>query len=510
MKDAGKTAIGSHELSHDTFDDARVEVPLFTCHTMLRKIRPKYQSSDMTVTTSRARWLAMGFLCLGSFINLLDVTIVTVALPRIQSDLAATPTQLEWVAAIYVLALAAGLLPMGRFGDSWGRKHLFIWGMIGFTLASAACAGASSITMLIGARLAQGLSAAVMVPQVLAILNVTFPPEEKTRVFGLFAAVSSLASVAGPVLGGGLIALDPWGLDWRAIFMVNVPLGGVAVIGSMFTVPRERSLSQAVDWTGAALFALTTVCLVLPLIEGRAMGWPWPIIALLVVAFPLAGLTVGHMLRRDRRGRTALIPTILLRNASFLQGLCRVVFVFSGIPGFFLVLTVYLQSTLGLTPLQSGLSTAAFPMGVMAASMNAARLGDWPLPRRIGVGAGLLVTGMVLTAQVLLQIGAGIAPWHLTVPLLVCGLGMGTVVVALFQSVMATVDTEESGAASGALQAFQQIGAALGIAIVSGIYFGLSAKGAPLTAMIAACLYPMVLFALLGLDSLRKHGRIAT
>lgn len=461
----------------------------------------------MTVTTSRARWLAMGFLCLGSFINLLDVTIVIVALPRIQSDLAATPTQLQWVAAIYVLALAAGLLPMGRFGDSWGRKHLFIWGMIGFTVASAACAGATSITMLIGARLAQGLSAALMVPQVLAILNVIFPPKEKARVFGLFAAVSSLASVAGPVLGGGLIALDLWGLDWRAIFVVNVPLGIAAIVGSMLTVPADRSVSQAVDWTGTALFAVTTVCLVLPLVEGRAMGWPWPILAMIVASLPLAGLTVSHMLRRDRRHRTALIPTILLRNASFLQGLCRVVFVFSGIPGFFLVLTVYLQSILGLTPLQSGLSTAAFPLGVMAASMNASRLRDWPLPRRIGVGAGLLVAGMALTALVLFQIGAGIVPWHLTAPLLVCGLGMGMVVVALFQSVMATAAAAESGAASGALQAFQQIGAALGIAIVSGIYFGLSANGTPLPAMIAACLYPMILFALLGVDSLRKHGR---
>lgn len=464
----------------------------------------------MTAPTPRTRWLAMGFLCLGSFINLLDVTIVTVALPRIQSDLAATPTQLEWVAAIYVLALAVGLLPMGRFGDSWGRKHLFIWGMIGFTLASAACAGAWSITMLIGARLVQGLSAAVMVPQVLATLNVTFPPEEKTRVFGLFAAVSSLASVAGPVLGGGLIALDLWGLDWRAIFIVNIPLGIVALIGSMLTVPAERGPSRAVDWTGTALFALTTICLVLPLIEGRAMGWPLPIIALLVASMPLAGLTVRHMLRRDRRGRTALIPAILLQNASFLQGLCRVVFVFSSIPGFFLVLTVYLQSVLFFTPLQSGLSTAAFPVGVMAASMNASRLGDWPLPRRIGVGAGLLVAGMFMTVLALLRIGDGIAPWHLTVPLLVCGLGMGTVVVALFQSVMATAAKAESGAASGALQAFQQIGAALGIAIVSGTYFGLSANGAPLRAMIAACLFPILLFALIGLDSLRKAGRKTT
>lgn len=464
----------------------------------------------MAVTAPRARWLAMGFLCLGTFINLLDVTIVNVALPRIQFDLGGTPTQLQWVAAIYVLALAAGLLPMGRFGDSWGRKHFFVWGMIGFTLASAACAGAPSINMLIGARLAQGLSAAMMVPQVLAILNVTFSKEEKTRVVGLFAAVSGLASVAGPVLGGGLMALDPWSLDWRAVFIVNVPLGIVAIVGSVLTVAPDSPGSQKVDWIGTALFAMTTVCLVLPSVEGRAMGWPWPLIALLVAAIPLAGLTVSHVLRRERRGGAVLIPTTLLRNTSFMKGLCRVVFVFSGIPGFFLVLTVYLQSVLGLTPLQSGLATAAFPAGVMVASMSASRLNDWALPWRIGVGAGLLMTGMALTALVLWQIRTDITPWHLTAPLLSCGLGMGTVVVALFQSVMSTAAAADSGAASGALQAFQQIGAALGIAIVSSIYFGFSSNGAPLAAMIAACLYPTILFALLGLDSLRKLGRETT
>nr|WP_068240197.1 MFS transporter [Tritonibacter horizontis] len=449
----------------------------------------------------------MGFLCLGSFMNLLDVTIVTVALPRIQTDLGATPTQLEWVAVIYVLALAVGLLPMGRFGDSWGRKPLFIWGMLGFTLASAACAGATSITMLIGARLVQGLSAALMVPQVLAILHVTFPPEEKTRIIGLFAALSSLAAVAGPVVGGGLIALDPWGLHWRVIFLVNVPLGAVAIIGAGLTVPADRGVSRQVDWVGTLLFALTTVCLVLPLIEGRALDWPWQMMALLVAAIPLAGLTVSHMLRRGRHGAAVLIPTSLLRNSAFLQGLVRVVFVFSGIPGFFLVLSVYLQSGLGLTPLQSGLATAAFPVGVMVASMNAARLGDWPLSGRIGLGTGALATGLALTALVLWQAGAGIASWHLTAPLLICGLGMGTVVVALFQSVMATAPAAESGAASGAVQAFQQIGAALGIAIVGSVYFGFLTTAAPLLALMAACIYPFTLFTLLGLGSLLNHRK---
>lgn len=461
----------------------------------------------MTVTNSRSRWLAMGFLCLGSFINLLDVTIVTVALPRIQSDLSASPAQLAWVAAIYVLALAAGLLPMGRFGDSWGRKPLFIWGMIGFALASAACAAASNIALLIGARLAQGLSAAVMVPQVLAILNVTFPPEQKARVFGLFAGISSLASVSGPVLGGALIALDLWGLDWRAIFIVNLPLCIVAIVGASFTVPAERGTSRAVDWVGTALFAVTTLCLVLPLIEGRAMGWPWWLVATLVASVPLAGVTLNHMLRRGRRGHTVLISTDLLRNRSFLWGLGRVVFVFSGIPGFFLVLTVYLQATLGFTPLQSGLTTAAFPVGVMVASMSANRLRNWPLSRRIGCSAVLLTAGMALTALGVWRMGRDMEPWHLTAPLLVSGLAMGTVVVALFQSVMATAAAHDSGAASGALQAFQQIGAALGIAIVSGIYFSLSEGGAPLPAMIAACFYPMILFALLGLSNLRKLKR---
>lgn len=360
--------------------------------------------------------------------------------------------------------------------------------------------------MLIGARLAHGVFAAMMVPQVLAILNVTFPPEQKTRVFGIFGAVSSLASVAGPVLGGGLIALDPWGLDWRAIFIVNVPLGLVAIVGAALTIPPAEAASRKVDWIGTGLFALTTVCLILPLIEGRTIGWPWPIIALLVASLPLAALTALYMRRRDRNGQAVLIPAVLVQNTSFMRGLGQIVIVFSGVPGFFLVLTIYLQSALDLTPLQSGFATAAFPAGVMAASMSASRLNGWPLYRRIGFGAGLLASGMVLTATVLSHVGAGVMPWHLTLPLAICGLGMGTAVVALFQSVMAAAPASESGAASGAMQAFQQVGAALGIAVISAIYFGFSATGDTLHAILLACLYPVIVFTLLGVVTLRKKA----
>lgn len=219
----------------------------------------------MTITTTEnqsgtaqlqsGRWAAALVLFLASFMNLMDVTIVNVALPAIQADFSASSTQLEWVAAIYVLAFAAGLLPFGRFGDIFGRKRMFVMGVAGFTVGSALCGLAPGIGFLIGARAIQGIAGAMMVPQVLAIVHVIFPPAEKGRVFGLFGAVTSLGAVAGPVLGGALISADILGLDWRPIFLINLPLGVAALIGSIYLVPNV-SPHHACDRTGLGWHSL--------------------------------------------------------------------------------------------------------------------------------------------------------------------------------------------------------------------------------------------------------------
>lgn len=420
------------------------------------------------------RWAALAVLFLASFMNLIDVSITNVALPRIQAETNATSTQLEWVAAVYVLALAVGLLPFGRFGDVFGRRRLFIVGLSGFTLASLLCGIAPGIVSLIAARAFQGLAAAMMVPQVLAIVHVIFPPAEKARVFGLFGTISSLGVVVGPIVGGALISADIAGLGWRLAFLINIPLGISALIGAVRLVPELKTDTKTTpDWIGTALFSCAALLLVLPLIEGRVLGWPWWSFAALAASVPTAFAFIAFQRIRDKCGYSTLMPPGLLADRIYLLRLLLVTLFFSGIPGLFLVLAIFLQSGFGLSALQSGLVTTPFPVGVMLASLTTERFGSRYLSLRITSGAALLSVGMIGLRIVIQSTGAEVEPYLFIAPLLVCGFGMGTAIMSLFQLTMSSVEERDAGAGSGAMQAFQHMGAALGIAIAGQIFFTL-------------------------------------
>lgn len=460
--------------------------------------------------TRQSRWAALAVLFLASFMNLIDISIVNVALPQIQADTGATPTQLEWVAAVYVLALAVGLLPFGRFGDVFGRRRMFVWGLIGFTVASAICGLAPDIVSLIAARAVQGIAAAAMVPQVLAIAHVIFPPEEKARVFGLYGTISSLGVVAGPIIGGALISADIASLGWRPAFLINIPLGIAALFGALAYVPHlDTDTDTRPDWIGSILFAAAAFLLVLPLVEGRVLGWPWWAFATLAASIPTALAFAAFERRRSARSLSALMPHGLLSNAPFLMRLGLVTLFFSGIPGLFLVLAVFLQSGFGLSALQSGLVTTPFPIGVMLASMATERFGNRRPSPRIAWGAALLVVGMIGLQFVIRSTGTALNPYAFILPLLVCGIGMGTAIMSLFQITMSSVSAQDAGAGSGAMQAFQQIGAALGIAIAGQIFFSILGDGgmeegtkiAPrfVEAATQATFYSITVFALLTL-----------
>lgn len=424
------------------------------------------------------RWAAMAVLFLASFMNIIDVSITNVALPQIQADTGATATQLEWVAAIYVLALAVGLLPFGRFGDVYGRRRLFIIGLVGFTIASLICGLAPDITTLIVARAVKGLVAAMMVPQVLAIVHVIFPPEEKSRVFGLFGTISSLGVVAGPIIGGALISADIASLGWRLAFLINIPFGVVALLGTLKFVPHlSGNANMRPDWVGTGLFAIAATLLILPLIEGRALGWPWWCFVALATSVPTAMVFSAYQRNRDARGLSALMPSALLSNRPYVIRLVLVTLFFSGVPGLFLVLAVFFQAGYGLSALESGLATTPFPVGVMLASLTTERLGDRYLSLRIASGAGLLAIGMIILLIVIRSTGTNLNPYLFILPLLICGIGMGAAVMSLFQLTMSSVSTQDAGAGSGAMQTFQQMGAALGIAIAGQIFFGILGEG---------------------------------
>ena len=418
------------------------------------------------------RWLALAVLLIASFMNLIDVTIVNVAIPSMQQNLHADASQIEWVIAAYVLAFALGLLPFGRLGDIVGRTRMFLIGVASFTAASAACGLAPSIEWLIAFRVIQGLAGAVMTPQVLAIATVTFPPEERGRSFSLFALSAGLAAVAGPLLGGVLIGANLGGLDWRPIFLVNVPVGLLALIAGWFIVPRPPGHPELKnDVVGIALFAAGMVALVYPLIEGRSYGWPlwsWGLMALSAV---LLGAFVLWERRMARANRPQLLSFSLIANPTFTLGALATAIFSSGIPAFFLVISLLLQVGYGFTPIQSGLTNTPFSVGVVLISLISGRFGSSYLRTRVALASLMLAGGILWLHFIIAGLGQSVDQFTFLPPLLLAGLGLGLGFPALFQTVLSGVPPRDAGAASGALQAFQQVGGSIGVALVGEIFF---------------------------------------
>lgn len=424
------------------------------------------------------RWIALAVLLLASFMNLIDVTIVNVALPSLQRDLGADPTHIEWVVAAYVLAFALGLLPFGRLGDIVGRTRMFLLGVVAFTIASTLCGLAPDIETLIGARVLQGLAGAMMTPQVLAIAHVTFPPEEKGRAFSYFGLSTSLAAVTGPLVGGLIIEADFWGLDWRPIFLVNIPVGIGAAIAGWYLIPRTPGHPELRnDYVGIALFALAAVLIVFPLIEGRAFGWPAWIFAMLAAALVVIAIFVIWERRRAAEGQPQLLNYSLIANPNYLLGLLITTIFASGVPAMFMVISLTVQLGFGFTPLESGLVNTPFSIGVMAVSLVIGRLGQRLLRTRLALGSLLIATGVLWLDLTLRGVDDTITHLMVIAPLFLAGLGLGLGFSGLFQSVLAGVPARDAGAGAGALQAFQQVGGAVGVAIVGQIFFSHLAAG---------------------------------
>jgi len=418
------------------------------------------------------RWLALAVLLIASFMNFIDVTIVNVAIPSMQQNLDAGASQIEWVIAAYVLSYALGLLPFGRLGDIVGRTKMFLIGVTAFSAASAFCGLAPSIEWLIAARVLQGLAGAMMTPQVLAIATVTFPPEERGQSFSLFGLAGGLAAVAGPIVGGLLIQADLGGLDWRPIFLVNVPVGILAVVLGWFIIPRPPGHpGLRNDYVGIVLFAASMVALVYPLIEGRAYAWAWwtwGLMGLAVVLFVLFVLWERRMAVQDK---PQLLNYNLIANRNFLLGALVMAVFASGIPGFFMVISILLQVGFGFTPIESGLTNTPFSVGVLVVSLVVGRFGSHYLRTRVAIAAGLLVAGMLWLHFIIANLGDAVDHWTFLPPLLIAGLGLGLGFSALFQTVLAGIPPRDAGAASGALQTFQQVGGSIGVALVGQIFF---------------------------------------
>ncbi|MBE0581066.1 DHA2 family efflux MFS transporter permease subunit [Devosia sp.] len=418
------------------------------------------------------RWLALFILLIANFMNLIDVTIVNVALPSMREGLGATDSQIEWVIAAYILAFALGLLPFGRLGDILGRTTLFLWGVAAFTAASALCGLAPNIEFLIIARVIQGLAGAAMTPQVMAIATVTFPPHERSQAFSLFGLSAGLAAVCGPLLGGVLISANLFGMDWQPIFLVNIPIGIAAVVAGWFFIPRlPGHAALRNDYVGIGLFGLGILAVVFPIVEGRAYGWPAWAFTMMAAGLMLLVAFVLWTRNRAATGQSQLLNFDLITNQQFMFGAFVVTVFSSGIPGMFMVISLLLQGGFDFTPLQSGLTNTPFSVGVLIASVIAGRFGARYLRGRLALAGALVSFGIAWLHFYIAGVTDSIDQLAFLVPLLLAGIGLGLGFSSLFQLVLANVPPRDAGAGSGALQAFQQVGGALGVAIIGQIFF---------------------------------------
>jgi EmrB/QacA subfamily drug resistance transporter len=412
-------------------------------------------------------WGPLLVVLIGTFMVFLDFFIVNVALPSIQHDLRAGTAAIQLVVAGYGLTLAACMITGGRLGDLYGRRRMFATGLALFTVASAACGLAPSATFLVIARVLQGGAAAMMAPQVLAIVGTVYAGERRARAFATYGMVMGLAGVLGQLLGGLLIKADIGGSSWRGIFLINLPVGVAGLILTWRVVPESRGERSGLDLTGTALAVTGLAATILPLVEGQQYGWPlWTWLSLGAAAV-LLGTFTAQQARRRRIGRAPLVDLALFRNRAFAVGSLAALTYTLVPPSFFFVLALYLQDGRRLSALLSGV--VFIPLG---AGFVAAMLLTQAMTARLG--RQILALGALVTAvgSVLLALTAGAASAGELLPgLAIAGFGMGMVLVPLAATVLRDVEPRQAASGAGLLATFQQVGGALGVAVVGAVFF---------------------------------------
>ncbi|HWC85229.1 MAG TPA: MFS transporter [Solirubrobacteraceae bacterium] len=437
---------------------------------------------------SPRRWLALGILLAAGFMDLLDTSIVNVAIPSIRRSLHANYAVIQWMIAGYVLAVAVALITGGRLGDMQGRKRVFLLAVAGFGLMSLACGLAPTPTFLVAARVLQGLCAAMMIPQILSVIQVSFPREEQRKALALYSSVAGVAVMSGPLLAG--LLLNVFGLGWRSIFLINVPVSVVVIFAALAVVPESRSReAQRLDLAGVSLVSSALFALVFGVIEGRELGWPGWVFALMAAAVPLLACFALYERRKERGGSSPLISITLFRQRSFSAGLVVVLVFFSGLVGFYLAFTIFLQLGLGYTPLQSALTTFPSSVGLILAAQASTRLAPRLGRSILAVGALVMAAAQVALILIVHHYGSHLSPWDVRPVIFAFGLGMGLILPSLADVVIGTVPERHAGSASGVINTGMQVGNGIGVAVIGVILF--SAIGAH-AASSAAAVTPQV------------------
>jgi len=423
--------------------------------------------------SGKRQWPALAALLTGNFVTILDLFIVNVAIPDIRASLHASFAEIQLVMVGYSAAYAVFLLNGARLGDLFGRKRMFLVGMALFTLASALCGLATSPWMLIAMRVGQGLGAAILMPQVMASLRVLFDGDARRRAFGTKGAVQGVAASVSQIIGGWLIA-HPLAADisgWRAVFLVNVPIGLVALLAARTFVAESRApVAARLDVHGAVAGAVALAMLLVPIMQGRESGWPW-----WSWVVPLASLLVfRHFVRVEQAlsaaGRVPIIEMALFRNRSFVLGVLAIFLFYTAISSYFLALTILLQFGRGLSALAAGLVFTPAAIAFFTGSLTAPRLAEHIGQRALLLGVAIFAVGLVLLAT---MARAGAATAWLVVPLVLSGFGQGMVIPLSLNTILSSVETAQAGMGAGTVTTMQAVGNAVGVTVVGVLLFSL-------------------------------------
>ena len=412
-------------------------------------------------------WAVLVVVSLGFFMTLLDLTIVNIAIPNMILKLHASLDDVLWVLNAYALVLAVLVITAGRLGDLIGPRTMFVAGITVFTVASAACGFAPGPGWLIGFRAVQGIGAAMLIPQTLALVTMTFPADRRGAAFGVWGAVAGLATIAGPTLGGLLVTA----FDWRWIFFVNLPIGAAVLAVTFFIIPGfQPGRRHRFDIAGVGLASLALLAICYGLVEGQRYNWGTVtsfISIPLIIAVGVVLLGVFLLVQKMRQDREPLVPFALFRSRNFtlmnwVSGTLSI-----GMLGIFLPLTIYLQSALGFSALKAGLTLAPSSVVMIILAPVFGRLTD-----KIG-GKYILFSGLILFAVgmgwVVLIATAHSAWYDFLAPLIVAGLGMGGTFAPMTTTAMRDVDPRTAGAASGVLNTTRQVGSVIGTAAVGAL-----------------------------------------
>ncbi len=393
------------------------------------------------------RTIVLLVILLAFFMDLLDTTIVNVAIPSIRTNLGASYASVQWIIAGYQLAFALVLITGGRLGDIFGYRTIFVTGMALFTLASALCGFAQTTEMLIASRLLQGVGAALMVPQILSTIQVMYISEERANVSAFYGALAGLAAVSGPIVGALLITGNVWGLGWRTIFLVNVPVGIFATVAAFFLMPKVKSPHPLrLDLVGVGLTVIALLFLMYPLIQGRELDWPQWTYWMMAASIPVFLIFAFDQVRKGKRNGSPLVEPSLFQTRSFVAGLGINAAMFGVVAGFFLMFTIFLQIGLGYTVLKAGLSGIPFSIGIAITAGAAGPvfvpwLGRWSLT----IGALVMAIGIGVLSWAVWHFGGDLSPWEMIPGLFLAGAGMGMVVAPIVVFILAEVPIRTRG-----------------------------------------------------------------